>query len=31
MFGTDLLSHHQESSIVFTAIGICHTSYAAVC
>ena len=27
MFWTGLLVHHQESSNVYAAIGICHTGY----
>jgi len=28
MFRTGFYVHHQESSTVYTAIGICHTGYA---
>jgi len=31
MFRTDLLSIIRSLNTVFTAIGICHTSYVAVC
>jgi len=27
MFRTEFSVHHQESSTVYTAIGICHTGY----
>jgi hypothetical protein len=31
MFRADLLSNIRNFNIVFTAIGICRTSYVAVC
>ena len=31
MFWTDLLSIIRSLNTVFTAIGICHTSYVAIC